>query len=249
MTGTAPADRPAPRLSWHADQGDLVEAARRRFTEVVAAAQGERGMARVVLTGGGAGIALLAALAADSAPVDWSRVHLFFGDERFVPADSPERNAGQARAALLDAVGAPEGHVHEIAAAGGAFGGDPAAAAADYARVLAEHAPDGFDLHLLGMGPEGHVNSLFPGTAEVAEEAATVVPVRDCPKPPPTRVSLTLPAIAAADRVWLLVAGAAKADAVAAIADGADPARWPAAGARGRLETVVFVDDAAAGGL
>ena len=69
---------------------------------------------------------------------------------------------------------------------------------------------------------------------------------RDCPKPPPTRVSLTLPAVNASERVWLLVSGEAKAEAAKAIADGADPADWPAAGVRGVSETIVFVDEAAA---
>lgn len=248
MTGT---DRTAtpPRFSHHPNQRALVEAARRRFADVVAGAQGSDGVARVALTGGGAGIALLRALAADSGDVDWSRVLVFFGDERFVPADSPDRNAGQAREALLDHVPVDEANVFEIAASDGEFGDDPDAAAEAYARVLAEHAPDGLDLHLLGMGGEGHVNSLFPGTAEMAETERTVVAVRDCPKPPPTRVSLTMPAINGSERVWLLVAGSAKADAIAAIADASDPMEWPASGVRGRSETIIFADDAASSKL
>ena len=236
----------APEFSRHADQDALVEAARARFVDVVTAAQADDGMARVAVTGGGAGIGLLAALSADSGDVDWGRIMIFFGDERFVPEESPDRNVGQAREALLDHVGIPESHVFPIAPSGGAYLNDPVCAADAYADILAMHAPDGFDLHLLGMGPEGHVNSLFPHTPAIAETERTVVEVRDCPKPPPTRVSLTLPAVNASRRVWLLVSGDAKAEAVKAIADGADPADWPAAGVRGTQETIVFVDDAAA---
>ena len=191
-------------------------------------------------------IILLAALAADSGDVDWSRVMVFFGDERFVPEESPDRNVGQAREALFDHVDIPESYIFPIAPSGGAYLEDPVCAADAYADILAMHAPDGFDLHLLGMGGEGHVNSLFPHTPAIAETERTVVEVRDCPKPPPTRVSLTLPAVNASQRVWLLVAGEAKAEAVKAIADGADPAEWPASGVRGKAETIVFVDEAAA---
>ncbi|MFD8879181.1 6-phosphogluconolactonase [Corynebacterium xerosis] len=242
MTATPP----APEFSRHADQDALVEAARARFVDVVAEAQGADGLARIAVTGGGAGTGLLAALAADSGDVDWSRVMVFFGDERFVPEESPDRNVGQAREALFDHVGIPESCIFPIAPSGGAYLEDPVCAADAYADILAMHAPDGFDLHLLGMGGEGHVNSLFPHTPAIAETERTVVEVRDCPKPPPTRVSLTLPAINASQRVWLLVAGEAKAKAVKAIADGPDPAEWPASGVRGKAETIVFVDEAAA---
>ncbi|MFC3850822.1 6-phosphogluconolactonase [Corynebacterium hansenii] len=245
MTDSAP----APEFSRHADQDALIEAARTRFVDVVCAAQGDDGMARIAVTGGGAGIGLLAALAEDSGAIDWTRVMVFFGDERFVPEESPDRNVGQARKALFDHVDIPGSYIFPIAPSGGAYLEDPVCAADAYADILAMHAPDGFDLHLLGMGPEGHVNSLFPGTPAIAETERTVVEVRDCPKPPPTRVSLTLPAINASERVWLLVSGEAKAEAVKAIADGADPADWPAAGVRGTAETIVFVDEAAASKL
>ena len=99
------------------------------------------------------------------------------------------------------------------------------------------------------MGGEGHINSLFPHTQEIAETELSVVAVHDCPKAPPTRVSLTMPAVKTSDRVWLLIAGENKSEAVEAIADGANQADWPAAGAQGRTETVVFVDDAAASRL
>lgn len=231
-------------FSIHADLAELADAVADRCAAVIRGAQANDGLARLVVTGGGAGIASLTALA-EVDGIDWSRVLIFFGDERFVPADDPERNEGQARDALLDRVGVPEEHIFAIASSDGEFGDDPDAAAAAYTESIAKHAPDGFDLHLMGMGGEGHVNSLFPH-APALKAAETAVAVRDCPKQPPTRVTLTPSTVATADRIWLLVAGEAKAKAVAAIAAGADPADWPAAGAKGRRETIVFADQAAA---
>jgi 6-phosphogluconolactonase len=106
-----------------------------------------------------------------------------------------------------------------------------------------------FDVHLLGMGGEGHVNSLFPHTAAVLETARMVVGVADSPKPPPQRITLTLPAVRRSLQVWLVVSGEAKADAVAAAIGGADPADVPAAGAIGKQETVWLLDATAASGL
>lgn len=222
----------------------------------VGGAHGPDGFARIVLTGGGAGIGVLnelaaldhaARVAAENFPVvavDWNRVHVFFGDERYVPADHPERNEGQADAALLDHVGIPPEHVHRypVPTAGeDRAGGGLDSAAAAYARTIREFAPVGFDLHLLGMGPEGHVNSLFPRTPELTAQA-DVVAVRDCPKAPPERISLTLRAVHTAREVWLLVCGSAKREAAGHAVSGKDPAQWPAAGARGSVRTVVHVD-------
>ena len=109
--------------------------------------------------------------------------------------------------------------------------------------MLGEYAPEGFDLHLLGMGPEGHINSLFPHTPELSPaDGTTVVAVRGCPKPPAERVSLTLAAVNSAQRVWLLVCGAAKKDAADHVVSGDDPAQWPAAAVCGTSETVLHVD-------
>ncbi|MEJ5919806.1 6-phosphogluconolactonase [Corynebacterium sp. H78] len=248
---TASANAHDVHFSRHDDLNDLVEAARDAFASTVVAAQHDGAVARVVLTGGGAGIALLEALRRNSAPstqpdeaIDWSRVLVFFGDERFVAADDSERNEGQAREALLDHIDIPAGNIFGYLADDGTA--TPEEAARAYEELVVTHAPEGFDLHLLGMGGEGHINSLFPHTDEIREESQLVVAVHNCPKPPPTRVSLTMPAIAKADRVWLLVSGGAKAEAVRAISDGAAAVDWPAAGVRGRTETVVFVDEAAA---
>lgn len=238
----------------YADAEHLTAAAGHRLVRTIAAAVEARGVAHVVLTGGGTGVKLLARVEDHAADVDWSKVHVYFGDERFVPADDDERNEKQAREALLDDLWIPDSHIHAIAASDGEFGDDIEAAAAGYAAVLAELAPDGeptprFDVHLLGMGGEGHVNSLFPDTAAVRETQRTVVAVTDSPKPPPRRVTLTLPAVTRSREVWFVVAGEEKADAVAAAVGGAAPVDVPAAGAVGTDATVWLLDEAAAAKL
>ncbi|MEP9392544.1 6-phosphogluconolactonase [Gordonia sp. VNQ95] len=236
------------------DKTTLVDTAARRFVDLVTTAQAQRGVASVALTGGSNGIAILAALAADSGSIDWSKVDIYWGDDRFVPADDPERNYGQAVEALLGSVPVDPSRVHPMAPSDGPLGDDIEAAAADYAAtLLATAGGDGmspaFDVHLLGMGGEGHINSLFPHTPATAETERTVVAVENSPKPPPRRITLTLPVVNRSRAVWFLVAGADKAQAVAAAHAGADPADWPCAGAHGTEETVWFLDHAAAADL
>jgi 6-phosphogluconolactonase len=141
-----------------------------------------------------------------------------------------------------------------MAASDGEFGDDLDAAALAYEQVLAANAEAGepapvFDVHLLGMGPEGHVNSLFPDTPAVRETTRLVLGVPDSPKPPPKRITLTLPAVQRSREVWLICSGEGKADAVAAAIGGAAPVDVPAAGAIGRDATVWLLDEAAAGKL
>ena len=233
-----------------ADKDALVETAAARFVDVVTTAQRERGVASVVLTGGSNGIAILAKLAANSGDIDWSKVDIFWGDDRFVPSDDPERNYGQAREALLDHVQIDPARVYPMAASDDATGDDIDAAAQAYADVLRSYAGEAgspeFDIHLLGMGGEGHINSLFPHTPATAELDRTVVAVEDSPKPPPRRITLTLPAVNRSKAVWFLVAGADKAEAVAQAHRGAQAHDWPCAGAHGQAETVWFLDQAAA---
>ncbi|OBK22264.1 6-phosphogluconolactonase [Mycobacterium asiaticum] len=234
------------------DSEALAQAAGTRLVESITAAIAARGRALIVLTGGGNGNALLRHLAGQQ--VEWSKVHLFWGDERYVPEDDDERNEKQAREALLDHIDIPASQVHPMAASDGEFDSDIEAAALAYEQVLAANAAPGdrapsFDVHLLGMGPEGHVNSLFPDTPAVRETNRMVVSVEDCPKPPPRRITLTLPAIQRSREVWLLVSGAGKAEAVAAAVGGADPVSWPAAGAIGQESTLWLLDKEAASKL
>lgn len=224
----------------------LAEAAAARLITTLIDLQVPGHIPAVALTGGTIGIATLTAVAASPArdAVDWSRVEIYWGDERFVPADDSDRNAGQARAALLDQLPLDPARVHPIAASDGEFGDDPDDAAAAYARLL----PTSFDLVLLGTGPEGHVASVFPDSPAVHDTGA-VTAVRDCPKPPPTRISLTLATIQAAREVWMLVSGAEKAEAVAAAIGGVSEVAVPAAGAVGSSITRWLLDPAAASAI
>jgi 6-phosphogluconolactonase len=216
-------------------------------------AQEARGEATVVLTGGGLGIDLLRHLAGGPArdAVDWRALNIWWGDERFLPSGHPERNETQAREALLDRISLDPARVHPMAASDGPDGDDPEAAAARYAAELAAAARPGhqlprFDVLLLGVGAEGHIASIFPESPAAYDER-TVTAVRGCPKPPPTRVTLTFASIQSADEVWLIAAGANKAKAIGAALGGAGPVQVPAAGARGASRTIWMLDrDAAA---
>ena len=234
------------------DETALAASVAEALIDAIVAAQRERGSADIVLTGGGIGIAALAAVAADPRrdQVDWSSVDVWWGDERYLPPGDPERNETQARTALLDSLPLDPARVHPMPAAGV----DPDDDARAYADLLLSHAAPGldvpaFDVLMLGMGPEGHVASLFPHSPGV-HSAAPVVAVHGCPKPPPTRISLTLPSIRAARQVWVIASGDSKAEAVAKCADPAtDPVAVPAAGARGQDASVLWVDRAAAAEL
>ncbi|TAL42953.1 MAG: 6-phosphogluconolactonase [Salinibacterium sp.] len=212
----------------------------------------EFGEATVVLTGGTMGSAVLAAVNAsvDRDSLDWGRVNVWWGDERWLPAGDTERNETQARAALLDHVPLDAGRVHPFAASDSGLDLDAAAAA--YAAELAEHATGGatlprFDITFLGVGPDGHVASLFPEHSDVREKNLNVLPIRHSPKPPPERLSLTLPAINSSSRVWLVLAGPDKASAFGLTLAGVTPDEIPAAGVEGRWSTIFFADaDAAA---
>ncbi|MDR2322257.1 MAG: 6-phosphogluconolactonase, partial [Microbacterium sp.] len=103
-----------------------------------------------------------------------------------------------------------------------------------------------FAVCFLGVGPDGHIASLFPDRPEITVTEAAVLPVRDSPKPPPERITLTRPVINASKRVWLVLTGAEKASALGLALAGANYENVPAAGAKGRKRTVFFVDEAAA---
>lgn len=232
-------------IETYVDAGELAAAAGARLVGAITSAIAGRGHAVIVLTGGTVGIALLRHVAAYAPDVDWSKVQLFWGDERFVPAEDPDRNYRQAREALLETISIPSANVHEMAASDGEFGDDIEAAAQAYEKLL----PEEFDVHLLGMGGEGHINSLFPDTDAVREDSRLVIAVTESPKPPPRRITLTLPAVRRAREVWLVVAGAEKAEAAAAAIGGAGAVDVPAAGAIGREATVWLLDKAAASKL
>ncbi len=238
-----------PEVLVHQDADQLAKAAAGRLATRLAA--------DVVLTGGGIGTAVLAQLAAAPAlgTVDWRRLDIWWGDERFLPSGDPERNEVQAGQALLRHVDTDPARVHRMPASDGPDGPDPEAAAERYAAELRkaarpeDHGPvPAFDVLLLGIGPEGHVASLFPGLPALYDERP-VVAVRGAPKPPPIRLSLTLPSIEQAREVWILAAGPEKAAAVQLALSGAGPVQVPAAGARGQQRTLYLLDKAAASHL
>jgi 6-phosphogluconolactonase len=244
----------SPVIERYPDSDALVAAAGDRLLDAITDAIDKRGRAQIVLTGGGTGVGLLKRVGEHAAKIDWSKVHLFWGDDRYVPEDDDERNDKQAREALLDHIDIPAANVHPMSPSDGEFGDDLDAAALAYEHVLAANADSGepapdFDVHLLGMGGEGHINSLFPESPAVRETQRLVVGVSDSPKPPPRRITLTLPAVQRSREVWLVVSGAAKADAVAAAIGGAKPVDVPAAGAVGRGATVWLLDEDAAAKL
>jgi 6-phosphogluconolactonase len=234
----------------------VAAAAAARLVTRLVDVQAARGSASVVLTGGTIGIAVLAEVAGSSLrdTVDWSRLDVWWGDERFLPNGDPERNETQAREALLDGVPLDPARVHPMPPSDGRYP-EPEAAAAAYAAELAaaarpeDHGPvPSFDLLLLGVGPDGHTASLFPEHPGVYDERP-VVAVRGAPKPPPTRLSLSFAAINQARHVWFVVTGEEKARAVHLALSGAGVVQVPAAGAHGTSQTLWLLDRAAASRL
>jgi 6-phosphogluconolactonase len=247
----------APEVLVHRDQSLLAKVVAARLVTRLVDAQAGQGTASLVLTGGGIGTAVLAELAATPVKdaVDWRRLDIWWGDERFLPAGHPERNETGARSALLDHVDVDPRRVHPMPAADGPDGDNPEAAAERYAAELRGAArPEdhgvvpSFDILMLGLGPDTHVASLFPGMPALYDERA-VVAVRGAPKPPPTRITMTLPSIRTAREVWIIAAGESKATAARMGLSDAGPVQVPSAGARGRQRTLFLLDRAAAGRL
>ena len=244
----------APTVLVHRDETLLARAVAARLVTRLVDVQSARGSASVVLTGGGIGTEVLRALAETPArdAVTWDALDVWWGDERFLPAGHPDRNETAARAALLDAVDLAPERVRPMPGPDGPDGPDPEAAAERYASWLAaattpeDHGPvPAFDVLLLGVGPDGHTASLFPGAPAVYDDRP-VVAVHGAPKPPPTRLTLTFAAINAAREVWVVVAGADKAGAVAMALGGAGRVQVPAGGAFGRQRTLWLLDAPAA---
>jgi 6-phosphogluconolactonase len=239
------------RVLVHPDKASLAASIAARFITKVVDILNDRGEASIVLTGGTMGQATLEAINGSGArdSIDWSKVHFWWGDERWLPEGDPERNETQARAALLDHIAVDPAKVHAFAASDAGI--DLDAASALYAQELRDHAAEGFelpefDITFLGVGPDGHIASLFPERGGIREENHTVIAVRNSPKPPPERLSLTLPVINSSQRIWLVLAGADKASALGLTLADASVFEVPAAGVKGRRRTLFFVDQDAA---
>ncbi len=179
---------------------------------------------------------------------DWARVHVFFGDERFVPMDHPDSNYRMAREALLSHVPIPAANIHPVPTGDGA----PAEAAAAYAATLQacyggdriDPARAIFDVTLLGLGEDGHTASLFPGTAALGERDLWVTAVIGA-KPEP-RITMTYPVLASSGAVVFLVASAGKSEILKRVLAGDEA--LPAAHVRPDHDFLVFCDEAATGG-
>lgn len=194
----------------------------------------------ISITGGTVGILTLKMIGehADVDQIDWDRVNIWWGDERFVDSDSADRNANQAAEALLDRVDATR--LHEFPAADEGLSLDDAAQEfADHVELIKPH----FDITFLGMGPDGHICSLFPGKPTPAA-GVQIIAEHDSPKPPPQRLSFTYEAVNASDEVWFVVAGGDKADAVE-VAFGDNPESLPVGRIKAAKRTVWFVDSGA----
>lgn len=236
----------------HPDSDTLADAVAARFIATIVDAQSAGAQAHACLTGGRIGTTVLERISAGRDAIDWHAIDLWWGDERYLDAGDPDRNDTSADAALLGTAHVDPARVHRIPGPSQS-GGDVDRAAADYAAALAaasrpeDHAAaPSFDVLLLSIGPDGHIASLFPELPAL-HDARTVVAVRGAPKPPPTRVTLTLPALNAARQVWVLASGEEKAAAVRlALAAGAGGLQVPAAGVHGRERTLWLLDEAAA---
>ena len=231
------------------DQETLTRAMAREFVQRVQESAAGGRLLTVALAGGSTPRALYELLAAEyRTGVPWSSVHLFWSDERYVPLDHPDSNYRAAREALLDRIEIPPVNLHAPPT-----GLDrPDEAAHRYERAVRDVVPSGrLDSILFGLGEDGHFASLFPRSPAVSETDRWVVAVRNSPKPPPLRLTFTLPLINRAARIHFLVAGTDKAEAVRATLEGLyEPSQYPAQGVRPMNGTATWwVDRQAAAAL
>jgi 6-phosphogluconolactonase len=180
--------------------------------------------------------------------IPWKNVHVFWGDERYVPLADPQSNYRMARETLLDAVPCPAGNVHPMPTELP----DPDVAAREYEKTLRSYFSKDwprFDLILLGLGEEGHTASLFAGSPALNETQRWVVAVK-APAEPPLRLTLTLPALTEAANIYFLVTGSNKAQALHhVLTESPAPKIYPASGARLAQGTVIWWVDRGAAAL
>jgi len=239
---------PVPRVEVHESGEELATTVAGAFLQFVTVRQAAGDVPQIALTGGTIADKIhreIARLGARS-DVDWSRIDFFWGDERFVAPDSDDRNAKQARADLFDLLPVDPARIHEIPSTADADSVDSAATA--YADTVRSVGAGAFDLLMLGVGPDGHIASLFPGFPQLDILDAITAGVTGSPKPPPERVTLTFPALARSEEVWFVVSGEDKAEAVGRALAPRPPGvhEIPAVGVRGQLQTIWFLDRAAA---
>jgi 6-phosphogluconolactonase len=237
------------KLEIVADEAALADAATERFISDASSAVRERGIFTVSLAGGSTPKAMYGRLAAPPLRdrVDWNAIRFYFGDERCVPPDHTDSNYGMARQHLLTPLAIPDDHVYRIRAEA-----EPQVAADEYEDVLRRTlgAEPVLDLVFLGMGPEGHTASLFPGTF-VQFDPCRLVVTTFVEKLHANRITLTPHAINGARAILVVAGGESKADALAHVLAGArEPDVYPAQILNPRHGTLTWlVDRAAAGGL
>ncbi len=233
-----------PQVVRYADAAELADHAAARLLSTLIELQDDGHVVQVCLTGGRiahAVYALLGEQVGDST-LDPARLELWWGDERFVPTGDPERNAGPTLALLAGHFPLDPSRTHPMPSADGVI--DAAASAATYAKELGDTR---FDLCLLGLGPDGHVASIFPNHPSSEPTTQPVIGVSDAPKPPPERISLTIPTLNESSQVWFLVSGAEKSNALSRSLAG--DTSLPAGRVAGRERTLWLVDQAAASEL
>ncbi|GAB3445926.1 6-phosphogluconolactonase [Phycicoccus ginsengisoli] len=241
MTGT--------RVVVHPSQQALADAAAARLVTALVDVQSRGRVPQVSLTGGSMGSAIIASLAALPArdAVDWSSVSIWWGDERYLPSGDPDRNDTQNDEAGLSGLGLDPERVHRVPGPDASESAEQSAE--EYAATVRATGAGEFDVMILGVGPDGHVASLFPGHPAQQTTGVIAVAVHGSPKPPPDRVSLTFECLNRSERVWFLVAGTDKAEAVRNGVEGAGPDRSSAAQVHGSTETLWLVDVDAASAL
>lgn len=236
--------RPAADIVVYDDADALVRGAAGRLLTRLVELQRERGTAELCLTGGRIANRIYARVAelVTGSDLDTAGVDLWWGDERFVPTGDPDRNAGKTLGILGGAWRLDPSRAHPMPASASTVTLENAAA--NYAAELGDTV---FDICLLGVGPDGHIASMFPNHPSSQPTAASVIAVTDAPKPPGERISVTMNVINRSREVWFLVSGADKADAVAGALGG--DLTLPAARAAGRQATWWLLDRDAADDL
>ena len=232
---------PTAQVIRHDDAQDLARRTGQRLLDTLIAQQADGHVPQLSLAGGRIAMATYAEFVklVPGSQLDPSRLELWWSDERFLPADDPERNAGPALAILARGFPIDPARTHPMPSADGII--DAGASAATYAKELGDTA---FDLCLLGMGPDGHVASIFPAHPSSEPTNQPVIGVSDAPKPPPERISMTVSRMNTSAEIWVVVNGAGKANALSRALAGDD--KLPAAHVKAQGRTLWLVDEAAA---
>ena len=222
-----------------------------RVTEAAQRAIAERGKFSIALSGGSTPKALYALLTAEPyrSRIDWSKVHVLFGDERAVPPDHKDSNYKMADEALLSKVPIPKDQVHRMK---GELGERADEAAKEYGLMLKSQFPDGLDVVLLGMGGDGHTASIFPHTPAVSEKEHRVLGyfAENSSTGKSWRITMTAPFINRAREILVLLAGADKAARLSEVLEGPeDPERLPIQLIKPANGKIVWIMDVAAAGM